>query len=144
MKLELLTLCDFAKGESTGKLYVIGVFDHIYAQQTPAPSPMCAIAARLRFQAVERGAKTVTISFVDSDGGRVIPDVNVQMNVEVPAGETSATANVVVMLPQVNLPRYGEYSIDLAVDARLEGSVPLYVTRPAAQPGPARGFPAQP
>lgn len=142
MKLELFTLCDYARGEPTGKLYIIGIFDHIFVQQTPAPSPACAIAARLRFDSVEKGMKTVTVSFVDSDGARVIPDVSVQMNVEVPAGETTATANVVVMLPQVNLPRYGEYSIDIAVDARLEGSVPLYVQRQAPPPPSIRPFSA--
>ena len=142
MKLELLTLCDYAKGEPTGKLYVIGIFDHIFAQQAPVPAPSCAIAARLRFEAVERGTKNVTVSFVDSDGGRVIPDVNVQMNVEIAPGESTATANVVVMLPQLNLPRFGEYSIDLAVDARLEGSIPLQVKRPPPQP-PAPNFPNQ-
>src|SRR4051812_11355288 len=80
MKLELLTLCDFAKGESSGKLYIIGAFDHIYATQEPVTAPMCAIAARIRFEAAERGQKQVTISFVDSDGGRVIPDVTMQMS----------------------------------------------------------------
>jgi hypothetical protein len=143
MKLELLTLCDFAKGEPTGKLYVIGAFDHIFAPQTPVQAPLCAIAARLRFDAVETGTKAVTIAFVDSDGGRVIPDVNMQMRVELPASESSAAANLVVVLPQVNLPRFGEYSIDLTVDARLEGSVPLFVQRPAAPPPATRSFPAQ-
>lgn len=130
MKLELLTLCDFAKGEPNGKLYVIGIFDHIYAPEVPAPAPLCAIAARLRFDAIERSNKNVTISFVDSDGARVMPDMNVQLNIEVPPGESSATANVVVMLEQLNLPRYCEYAIDLAVDGRTEGSIPLYVQRP--------------
>lgn len=143
MKLELLTLCDYAKGETSGKLYIIGIFDRIYVQQTPGPSPNFAIAARLRFEAVEKGVKTVVVSFVDSDGGKVIPDVSVQMNVEVPPGESTTTANVVVMLPPVNLPCHGEYSIDLAVDARLEGSVPLYVQRQPPQALASRSFPAQ-
>ena len=130
MKLELLTLCDFAKGEPTGKLYVIGSFDHIFANQAPVTAPMCAIASRLRFEAVEQGAKNVAISFVDSDGGKVIPEVNVQMSVQIPPGESTVAVNVVVMLPHANLPRFGEYSIDLAIDSRLEGSIPLYVQRP--------------
>lgn len=144
MKLELLTLCDFAKGEPNGKLNIIGTFDRILAPQVPSPAPLCAIAARLRFEAIERGSKTVTISFVDSDGVRVIPDMNVQMNIQVPPNETSATANVVVMLAQVNLPSYGEYSIDLAVDARLEGSIPLFVQRPVQQPSTGQPFSAPP
>ena len=130
MKLELLTLCDFAKGEPSGKLYVIGSFDHIFSNQTPVAAPMCAIASRLRFDVVERGAKTVTLSFVDADGGKVIPEINMQMNVQFPPGESSVAVNLVIMLPQLNLPKFGEYSIDLAVDLRAEGSIPLFVKKP--------------
>jgi hypothetical protein len=127
MKLELLTLCDYAKGEPTGKLYVIGSFDHIFVSQTPAAAPLCAIASRLRFDVGEQGAKNVTLSFVDADGGKVIPEINLQMTVQMPAGESTVAVNIVVMLPRINLPRLGEYSIDLSVDRRQEGSIPLFV-----------------
>lgn len=143
MKLELLSLCDYARGEPNGKLYVIGIFDRIYGPAVPLTAPPCAIAARLRFEAIERGIRTVTVSFVDSDGVRVIPDMSVQMNVQVPAGERPASVNVVVMLTQVNLPRYGEYAIDLAVDSRLEGSIPLYVQRPVQQASCGQPYSAQ-
>lgn len=142
MKLELFTLCDYARGEPTGKLYVIGTFDHIFANQEPVPAPPCAIAARLRFDGVEQGVRSVSVAFVDSDGAKVIPDVSVQMKVELPPSETTVTANVVLMLPQLSLPRFGEYSIDLAVDSRLEGSIPLYV-RSAPQQNPAPRLPLQ-
>jgi hypothetical protein len=135
MKLELLTLCDYAKAESTGKLYIIGAFDHIYANQAPVPVPPCAIVSRLRFEASEQGPKGLAISFVDSDGVKMMPDATVQMTIQVPTGESTAAANVVLTLPQLNLPRFGEYAIDLTVDSRLEGSIPLYVHRaPQANP----------
>jgi hypothetical protein len=130
MKLELFTLCDFARGEPTGKLYVIGVFDHVFAPQAPVQMPPSAIASRLRFDQLEHGAHKVNVSFMDSDGAKVIPDIGLQMNIQLPPGESTVTANVVVMLPQVSLPRFGEYSIDLTIDARHEGSLPLYVRPP--------------
>jgi len=136
MKLELLTLCDYAKAEATGKLYIIGAFDHIYANQAPVPAPPCAIASRLRFEASEQGPKGLAISFVDSDGVKMMPDATVQMTIQVPTGESTAAANVVLTIPQLNLPRFGEYAIDLTVDSRLEGSIPLYVHR-AAQANPS-------
>jgi hypothetical protein len=134
MRLELFTLCDYARGEPNGKLYVIGTFDHLFVPQVPVPLPMCAIAARLRFEADETGQKQLSITFVDSDGGKLIPDLTMQMNVQVAPGESTVTANVVVMLPQITLPRYGEYAIDLIVASKSEGSVPLYVQRPGQAP----------
>ena len=136
MKLELFTLCDFAKGEATGKLYVIGVFDHVFGPEVPVSMPPSTIAARLRFGELEQGAQKVTVSFVDSDGAKVIPDIGAQMNIQIPAGESTVTVNVVVMLPPIRLPRYGEYSIDLAVGTREEGSLPLYV-RPTSSQNPS-------
>src|SRR5580704_13440021 len=136
MKVELFTLCDYAKAESTGKLYIIGAFDHIYANQAPVPAPPCAIAARLRFEASEQGAKGLALSFVDSDGVRMMPAVNVQMAIQVPPGESTVAANVVLTLPQLSLPRFGEYAVDLSVDSQVEGSIPLYVHR-APSSGPS-------
>jgi hypothetical protein len=135
MNLELFTLCDFAKGEPTGKLYIIGTFDHVFAPEAPVPMPPSAIASRLRFGELEQGSHRVAVSFVDSDGVKVIPDITAQMGIQLPPGESTVTVNVVVVLPQIKLPRFGEYSIDLAVDAREEASLPLYV-RQATNPNP--------
>jgi hypothetical protein len=140
MKLELLTLCDYARGEPTGKLYVIGAFDHIFSPEAPFAAPMCAIAARLRFDASETGAKSVAVCFLDSDGGRVIPDIGLQIQVDTPATDSSSAANVVIVLPQINLPRFGEYSITVTVDEQLEGSIPLFVQRTMVHP--VQGFSA--
>jgi hypothetical protein len=122
MKVEILALCDYARGETNGKLYVIGAFDRIQAPKEPVPHPLCAIAARLRFDSVEAGIKNLSVSFVDSDGAKIMPGLNAQINVE-----SSATVNFVLIIPQVNFPKFGEYAIDFAVDNRLESSIPIYV-----------------
>jgi hypothetical protein len=127
VKLELFALCDYARSEPTGKLYVIGVFDHFFAPAEPAQMPPSAIASRMRFSQDEAGTHAMRVSFMDSDGVKMIPDIGLQMNVQLPPGESTVTANLVVIMPQINLPRFGEYSIDLAVDSRHEGSFPLYV-----------------
>jgi len=41
--------------------------------------------------------------------------------------DSTATASLVLVIQQLNLPRFGEYSIDLAVDGHHEGSIPLIV-----------------
>jgi len=127
MNVEILALCDYARGETNGKLYVIGAFDRIQAPKEPVPHPLCAIAARLRFDSVEAGIKNLSVSFVDSDGAKIMPGLNAQINVQIPAEESSATVNFVLIIPQVNFPKFGEYAIDFAVDNRLESSIPIYV-----------------
>ena len=127
MKVEILALCDYARGETNGKLYVIGAFDRIQAPQEPIPHPLCAIAARLRFESLETGVKNLSVSFVDSDGAKIMPGLNAQINVQIAPEEPSATVNFVLIIPQINFPKFGEYSIDFAVDSRIESSIPLYV-----------------
>ncbi len=127
MKVEILALCDYARGESNGKLYVIGAFDRIQAPQEPVVHPLCALAARLRFESVEAGIKNLSVSIVDSDGAKIMPGLNAQVNVQIASEEPSATVNFVLIIPQVNFPKFGEYSIDFSVDNRLESSIPIYV-----------------
>jgi hypothetical protein len=136
MKVEVFTVCDYAKAETSGKLYVIGVFDHIFAKEAPAPLPPSAIAVRLRFDEFEQGAHQAKLTFVDSDGARIIPEIGLQMNVQIPPGESTATANVVVVLPQMHLPRFGDYAVDLMFDTKVEATAPLYVRAVPTAAGP--------
>jgi len=127
MTIEILALCDYARGETNGKLYIIGAFDRIQAPKEPVAHPLCAIAARLRFESVENGVKNLAVSFVDSDGAKIMPGLNAQINVQIAPEEPSATVNFVLIIPQINFPKFGEYAIDFAVDNRLESSIPIYV-----------------
>jgi len=140
MRTEILTLCDYARAEPTGKLYVMGSFDHIFATQEPILYPLCAIAARIRFERTEQGPKNVFVSFIDSDGSKVMPDLHAQLQVTLAPQESTAVLHFVVVIPQIQLPRFGEYEIALAVDSRQEASIPLYVHR---QPAPGIGGPPQ-
>jgi hypothetical protein len=127
MKVELFTLCDFAQAEPTGKMNLLGTFDRIVAKEAPITRSVFAVAARLRFEAHEEGARTVALSFIDSDGQRVMPLLRAQFNVKVQPSEPSATLNYVMVVPQIKLPRFGDYQIDLAVDDKVEATLPLYV-----------------
>jgi hypothetical protein len=50
-----------------------------------------------------------------------------QLNVILPPGAQYLTANSIFNLQQLKLPRFGEYSVDLAVDGKQEGSLSLFV-----------------
>jgi hypothetical protein len=130
MNVEVFALCDYAKAEPNGKLHVIGVFDQIQAGGQPIQHPLCAIALRIRFERIEiesTNVRSISISFIDAEGARILPLLATQVTVNIGPNDPTTTLNFAVVIPQLNLPRFGEYSIDLAVDSRSERSIPLYV-----------------
>jgi hypothetical protein len=137
MKIELFALCDFAQAEPTGKLNLLGIFDHLYAREAPVLRSVFAIAARIRFESHEEGPKTLTMTLVDSDGTRVLPQMRAQFPVKIQPAETNATLNYAMVIPQAKFPRFGDYQVDLAVDDKIEASLPLYVRQHPATLPPA-------
>jgi hypothetical protein len=128
MKVEIFTLCDAATTDAAGKLNILGSFDRLNAREAPVTHPQCALALKLRFERLEEGQKRIRIAFVDSDGASVMPALDTTTQVQFRPDDSSATASLVLVIQQLKLPRFGEYSIDLAVDDRHEASIPLLVS----------------
>ena len=126
MNVEILSLCDFANADN-GKLSVIGSFDHIWTRTVPIKYPLCALAGKLRFARGEEGQKRLTFSFIDADGKSVMPVFNIPINVQIPLYESSATVPFAMIIQQLHLPHFGEYSVGLSIDGRQEASIPLFV-----------------
>jgi hypothetical protein len=129
MKVEIFTLCDAATTDAGGKLNILGSFDRLMAREAPIVHPQCALAIKLRFERVEEGTKRIRIAFVDSDGAAVMPTLDATTEVQFRSEDPTATTSLTLLIQQLRLPRFGEYSIDLAVDDRHEASIPLYVAR---------------
>ena len=127
MNVDIFTLCDFAQNSPGNKMNIVGTFNRIFAKQTPAVHPLCALAVLMRFQQIEQGTKNIRVSIIDSDGRQVVPTMNAQLNVQINPNESDASVPLAVVIQQISLPRFGEYSVDLAVDGRQEASIPLYV-----------------
>jgi hypothetical protein len=127
MKVEIFTLCDAATADPTGKLNILGSFDHIFGAQAPITYPLCALAVKMRFEKIEEGLKRIALSFIDADGKSVMPTLNAQIMVQVAPNETTATVPLSLIMQQINLPHFGEYSMRLAVDGRQESDIPLFV-----------------
>jgi hypothetical protein len=127
MKVEIFTLCDFASVDASGKMNVLGSFDRMNALQAPIIHPLCALAIKCRFEKIEEGPKRVRVSIIDTDGRLVMPMLEAQTQIALGPDSSTATAQLVLIIPQIKLPSFGEYSIDLAVDGRQEASTPLYV-----------------
>ena len=58
---------------------IIGTFNTIFANKAPIVYPLCALAMILRFEKIEEGAKTLRISFIDTDGKPVMPTLSPQL-----------------------------------------------------------------
>ena len=126
MKVEVFALCDFA-ADYGGKLSVVGVFDSIFARQMPAVHAHCCIAVKLRFEKIEEGAKKLRLSISDDDGKAVLPPIEIGITVAMPPEARTNAIQVVANIGGMKIDAYGEYSIDLALDGRHEGSIPLFV-----------------
>jgi hypothetical protein len=129
MKVEIFTLCDAATTDAAGKLNILGSFDRMNAKEAPVTHPQCALALKLRFERLEEGPKRIRIAFVDSDGASVMPTLDAATQVQFRSNDSSVTTSLVLVIQQLKLPKFGEYSIDLAVDDRHEASIPLFVSR---------------
>jgi hypothetical protein len=129
MRVEIFTLCDAATVDAAGKLNILGSFDRLSAVQAPIIHPQCTLAIKLRFERVEEGQKRIRLAFVDQDGASVMPNIDATAEVRFPGNDSSATVSLALNIQQLRLPRFDEYSIDLAVDDRHEASVPLFVRR---------------
>ena len=125
MKIELLALADFA-ADYGGKLSVVGIFDTIFARQMPAVHPHCCLAVKLRFDPDEVGQKQLRLSIRHDDGKPVLPTMEIPITVAMPPGSQSNTIQVVANIAGMKIEAFGEYSIDLELDGRHEGSTPLF------------------
>ena len=126
MKVEIFTLCDAATVDATGKLNILGSFDRMNAPEEPLTYAHCALAVKLRFERIEEGEKKLRVTFVNADGAAVMPPIDGMADVRVQGSEPTGSVAFAIGIQQLKLPKFGEYSIDLAVDGRHEASVPLY------------------
>jgi hypothetical protein len=134
MKIEIFTLCDYATIDMASKLNILGSFDRVNVPTMPLNYPLCAVAVKMRFDPNEVGIKRIRISFMDTDGRLVMPTIDTQTQINMAPNEPTATAQLVLVIPQLKLPNFGEYWIGLAVDGRQEISTPLYVRQTLSTP----------
>jgi hypothetical protein len=126
MNVEVFALCDAAT-DAGGKLNLLGAFDAIMTPEVPHLHASCAVALRLRFKRIESGAHRIQVQVVDMDGKAAVPPFETDINIRILPTDESAVANLILNFQQLRLDQYGRYSIDLAVDGRQEGSLPLYL-----------------
>jgi hypothetical protein len=125
VKLEIFTLCDSAVDYS-GKLCILGAFDHVRVKEAPHVLPLCSVVARMRFHRIEEGNHLLRVTLADEDGKTIVPNVEAQVGVRFGNKSQSATFNLIMQINGLKLDTFGEYTVDLAVDGVHQGSIPLY------------------
>jgi hypothetical protein len=129
MNIEVFVLCDAAT-DYQGKLNILGSFDSIWSRNVPAVNPHCALALRIRFLKIEDGEHLLKINIVNEDGHPVISPFETKVDVKSTDVKTGSIArNMILNLQGMKFEKFGEYSIDLAIDGRHELSIPLYVNQ---------------
>lgn len=126
MDIQIAVLCDAAT-DNGGKLNILGTFDTIFASQSPAVHPQCAMALRVTFEKAEEGPHQVKFNFVDEDGKLVAPIPDMAIEVNVPEDSIFVSRNFIINFQQFTFAKMGLYSIDIAIDGRQLGSIPLLV-----------------
>lgn len=130
MKTEIFVVCDFAV-DYAGKLTLAGIFDTLGAPATPVIHPRLCIAAKLRFEDTEAGAKRVCLTMTDADGRSVLPAIDFPIAVPHASGENATSVvNLVFNLGGVKFERLGEHAADLSLDGIPVASTPIFI-RPA-------------
>jgi hypothetical protein len=131
---EILTLCFAARPGLQGEINILGATDMVLVPQFPV-AITCCIVGKLRFQKIEEGMKEIKFSIIDSDGRELQPPPPPQqLHIQIPSGASSASAAIVVGIPSLQIPREGEYEINLAVNGRQEMTVPVFVRQVPPQP----------
>ena len=133
MNIEAFLLCDCAT-DQRGKLNVLGAFDSIYARKMPTVHPACTVAARIRFEKIEEGDHKVRIDVIDQDGRPIVPRLNGNISVRAREDAGSSIVNLILNLQRLKFENYGEYRIDLAIDGKVEGSLPFSVREVPTRP----------
>ena len=133
MNIEAFLLCDCAT-DQRGKLNVLGAFDSIYAKKTPIVHPACTVATRIRFERIEEGEHNVSINVIDEDGRAIVPRLDGIISVRAREDVGSSVVNLILNLQRLKFENYGEYRIDLAIDGKVEGSLPFSVREVPSRP----------
>lgn len=114
MKVNILTLCDFAQ-DNNGKLTIVGVFDSIVAPKVPLIKSMFYVA-RICFTPDDSEKKhKIKVSIIDEKKQTLLinPIVN---DIQVDASKNNVSCNLIFELGNFTLPSEGIYNFKLEID----------------------------
>jgi hypothetical protein len=130
MQLDFAFLCDAAT-EHGGKLNALGLgIDRLNAGRLPAVHGRLMLVSRFSYGASDVGSRPFTIRITDADGREVGRTVQGEMNLQLGEGTTTARANLLVDLVNLEFTTYGPHEVVVLINGDEMVNLPLEVARP--------------
>jgi hypothetical protein len=134
--LDFAVVADYALVDQSGKLSVLGIFQHIWVQQFPAMHPRLHLVLRLKGKRTEVGEHAVQIRLLDEQGSESLGGSGNVTFAEPPAGVTEIEAGAILVF-DVPFPHAGVYRFEITIDGQQKAAVPVTVSQlPPPAPGP--------
>ena len=131
--LDFAVVADYALVDQSGKMSVLGIFQHIWVQQFPAMHPRLHLVLRLKGRRTEIGEHAVQIRLVDDAETELLGGSGTVNFAEPPAGVTEIEAAAVLVF-DVPFPHAGQYRFEITVDGERKTTVPITVSQLPQQP----------
>jgi hypothetical protein len=133
LHVDFAVVADYALVDQTGKISVLGIFQHIWVPQFPAMHPRLHLVLRLKGKRTEIGSHAVEIRLLDEADAQILGGNGSVMFAEPPAGVTDIEAAALLVF-DVPFPHPGGYRFEITVDGERKATVPLTVAQmPAAK-----------
>ncbi|MGH7615369.1 MAG: DUF6941 family protein [Gemmatimonadales bacterium] len=128
MHLDFAVVADYALVDQSGKISVLGIFQHIWVQQFPAMHPRLHLVLRLKGKRTEIGEHAVHIRLVDDHGVEILGGSGSVTFAEPPAGVTEIEAAAILVF-DVPFPHNGVYKFAITLDGEGAAEVPITVSQ---------------
>ncbi len=130
MQTDFALLADAAAIDASGKLSILGIFDHISAGDFPTRHDRMTLVFRLSASADEAGRHSISIRVV-SPSAEELSRLDGELQVGPSRGPGPIRIPQVVHLDGFVFPEPGEYALDVLVDGEVIDSVALTLTSTA-------------
>ena len=128
MHVDFAVVADYALVDQTGKISVLGIFQHVWVPQFPAMHPRLHLVLRLKGKRTEIGAHAVEIRLLDDADVQILGGNGNVLFAEPPAGVTDIEAAALLVF-DVPFPHAGAYRFEITVDRERKATVPLTVAQ---------------
>src|SRR5258705_14000569 len=136
MHLDFAVVADYALVDQTGKMSVLGIFQHIWVPQFPAMHPRLHLVLRLKGRRTEVGEHQVQIKLLDDADGELLGGSGTVNFAEPPAGVTEIEAAAVLVFDGP-FPPPGQYRFPTTLGGEPQAKVPIPLSpMPPAPPPP--------
>lgn len=125
MDITLAVCCDAANVSREGKLNLLGIFNSIHAAEFPCTHPHLALVLRVEARLGEEGTYPLEIRLVDEDGQQLF-HINGQLSLQGAEPGRPMTAQTIMDINNLQLPRPGTFAFEVFLDGRRARSVDIH------------------